>query len=180
MNPQEPHRGFADGVARVDSCHVCASCLNRWKACAAAASSSASSRSRRAIADAHSTSVPTPRSRWNLPRLASAALSIAARSSAAARSRMRPRTSSPVPSLFDERADAGRAFLQSRRLRREQVFRHATTCRCTTPSRQSIVVIGALTAKSRHWMSSDRDQQGRAANQRGEIVLGFGDTEPSS
>src|SRR5262249_1571943 len=109
------------------------------------------------------------------------------RSTAEARSRTRPKTSSAVPSLVEERANAGGAFLHPRRLGREKVFR------CAPPrwphnalaheAGQSAVVIGTAAAdrlESRHRTSGVHDQDGRATfhavDQRTEIVLGFGDT----
>src|SRR5437667_8263273 len=100
---------------------------------------------------------------------------------------MHPRTSSPVPSLVEERSDTGGPFLQARGLGREQVFRRATARwshdAIADEAGQSTVVIGTTTAdgfESRHGTSAVHDQHGRSAlhavDQRAEIVLGFRNT----
>src|SRR4030095_3739521 len=104
-----------------------------------------------------------------------------------AQSPTRPRTSSPVPSLVEERADAGGTLLQPRRLGREQVFRRGATRwshnALAHEAGQPTVIIG--TTAAHRLESSDRasavhDQHGRAAlhavDQCAEIVFGFSDT----
>src|SRR5262245_28233372 len=130
---------------------------------------------------------PTTRPWWDPSRRALAPSLSSIRSRAEARSRTRPKTSSPVPSLFEERADAGGAFLQPRRLRREKVFRCASTRwphnALAHEAGQPAVIIGTKRAdwfESRHGSAAVHDQHRRATlhavDQRTEIVLGFGDT----
>src|SRR5262245_12271127 len=99
-----------------------------------------------------------------------------------AESRTHPKTSSPFASLCEQRSNAGGPFLQPRRLRREEVFRHATTRgshdALAHEAGQSTVIVGTKGAdrlESRPWTASVHDQDGRATldavGQGAEIVF---------
>src|SRR5262245_23861284 len=130
---------------------------------------------------------PTTRSSWNPSRRPCALLASSARSSAAARWRTRPRTSSAIPPLVEERADGRSAFLQPRRLGREKIlWRRAARWPHDTlahKTRQAAVIIGTECGdglEPRDGPSAVDDQHRRTAlhavDQRAEIVLGFSDT----
>src|SRR5262245_29563477 len=131
--------------------------------------------------------LPTTRAWWDPSRRARVPSSSPVPSRAAGQSRTRPRTSSAVSAIFEERAHAGGALLQARRFYREQRFRQAAT-RGTDDAFahemiQSAVIVVTSAAhrlESRHWTSPVHNQHRRtpfdAVNERAEIVLGFRNT----
>src|SRR5438445_2739465 len=100
---------------------------------------------------------------------------------------MRPRISSAVPTLIEQRTDSGGALLCSRRLGGEQPLGRDTPCgsddALANESCQSGIVAGTDPAhrlEAGNRAAAINDEHGRPAldyvNQRAEIVLGFGDT----
>src|SRR5262245_1539352 len=99
---------------------------------------------------------------------------------------MRPRTSSPLPPLFKERADAGGSLFRTGKFGREQVLCRAATRRShdalAHETGEPAVVVRTTAAhglEPRHRTSAIHDQHWRAAlhavDEGAEVVLGFAD-----